>query len=63
MKAVLVHTKMRQIMSKRLALKLAVTILAFGAVTLLQGCGEDDDLVYSFVWQSPNSTAVFMGGW
>ena len=37
-------------MSKRVLVKLAVMMIALGAMTLLQGCGEDDDLAYSFVW-------------
>jgi hypothetical protein len=37
-------------MSKRVLLKLAVVMVALGAMMLLQGCGEDDDLAYSFVW-------------
>ncbi len=39
-------------MSKRLLMKLALVMVTLGAMTLLQGCGEDDDLVYSFVWRS-----------
>jgi len=37
-------------MSKRIVAKLAVTFIALVAATLLQGCGQDDDLMYSFVW-------------
>jgi hypothetical protein len=40
-------------MSKRFVARLAVAILALGAVSLLQGCGgEDDEFAYSFVWSS-----------
>jgi hypothetical protein len=38
-------------MSKRLVVKVAVAITALGALTLLPGCGEDEDgLTYGFVW-------------
>ena len=38
-------------MSKRLAVKLAVTVAALGAMTLLQGCeGEEDSSVVSNAW-------------
>ena len=30
-------------MSKRLAVKLAVTVAALSAMTLLQGCGDEED--------------------
>jgi hypothetical protein len=40
-------------MSKRLVVKLAMAVIALGAVTLLQGCGDmDDDIGYSFTWTS-----------
>jgi hypothetical protein len=37
-------------MSKRLVVKLAVMMTALSAVTLLSGCGEDDDVVFGAVW-------------
>ena len=38
-------------MSKRLAVKLAVSVAALGAMTLLQGCGADEDgMVIGGVW-------------
>jgi hypothetical protein len=38
-------------MSKRLGVKLAVTVAALSAMTLLQGCeGEDDSSVLSAAW-------------
>lgn len=37
-------------MSKRLAVKLAVLIAALGAMTLLQGCGEEDGIEIGGVW-------------
>ena len=37
-------------MSKRLLVKMAVAITALSAVTLLSGCGEDDDLTISAAW-------------
>ena len=37
-------------MSKRLLVKMAVAITALSAVTLLSGCGEDDDLAISAAW-------------
>ncbi len=39
-------------MSKRLFGKLMVMLVAVGAMSLLQGCGEDDNLAYSFMWRS-----------
>ena len=40
-------------MSQRFVARMAVAIIALGAVTLLPGCGgEDDDFAYSFVWSS-----------
>ena len=50
-------------MNRRLALKLAMAIIALGAVTLLQGCGEEDDFAYSFVWAPPVSGPVFDATW
>ena len=50
-------------MDKRLALKLAMAIIALWAVTLLQGCGEDDDVAYSFVWAPPASGPVLDSAW
>jgi len=50
-------------MDKRLALKLATAIIALWAVTLLQGCGEDDDVAYSFVWAPPASGPVLDSAW
>ena len=49
-------------MSKRVMAKLVVAIVALCAMTLLQGCGEDEDLAYSFIWapSTGNATAVFM---
>jgi len=38
-------------MRKRLVLKMAVMVAALGAMTLLQGCGEEEDgLVLRFAW-------------
>ncbi len=37
-------------MSKRLVVKMAVAIAALSAVTLLSGCGEEDDLAFSAAW-------------
>ena len=37
-------------MSKRLVVKLAVMMTALSAVTLLSGCGEDDEVVFGAVW-------------
>jgi len=53
-------------MSKRLVFKLALMVAALGAVTLLQGCGDDDSLVYRFVYApmglgSPFDTAPVPG--
>jgi hypothetical protein len=42
-------------MSKRLVVKLAVTVAALGAMTLLQGCYEEEDgMVVSFAWSPIN---------
>ena len=50
---VVISRKTSYMMSKRLVVKLAVAIITLGAVTLLQGCGDEDDEVgYSFVWVS-----------
>ena len=41
----------RKTMSKRLGVKLAVTVAALSAMTLLQGCvGEEDGTVLSSAW-------------
>jgi hypothetical protein len=40
---VVISTKARQIMSKRLVLKLTVMVAAVSAMTLLQGCDSDND--------------------
>ena len=46
-------------MSKRLVLKLAVTIAALSAVTLLQGCGEEEDgSILSYAWSPVGSTPL-----
>jgi hypothetical protein len=48
-------------MSKRLVVKLAVTVAVLGAMTLLQGCGEEEDgLVLRFAW-SPVGFAPSIG--
>jgi hypothetical protein len=60
MQAVLVAS---QSMNKRLALKLAMAIVVLWAVTLLQGCGEEDDFAYSFVWAPPASGPVLDAAW
>jgi hypothetical protein len=42
-------------MSKRLVVKLAVTVAALGAMTLVQGCYEEEDgMVVSFAWSPIN---------
>jgi hypothetical protein len=42
-------------MRKRLVVKLAVTVAALGAMTLLQGCYEEEDgMVVSFAWSPIN---------
>ena len=51
-------------MSKRLAAKLAVMVATLGAVTLLQGCGGDNDGVnWTFVYMPviPGSAFATMG--
>jgi len=40
-----------------------MAIIALGVVTLLQGCGEDGDLVYSFVWAPPACGPVLDAAW
>jgi hypothetical protein len=48
-------------MSKRLVLKLAVTITALSAMTFLQGCGEEEDgLVLGYAW-TPFGSAPLVG--
>ena len=47
---VVTSTRTKQIMSKRLVVKMAVAITALGAVTLLSGCGEDDGFVIGAAW-------------
>jgi hypothetical protein len=47
---VVIATKAKQIMSKRLVVKMAVAITALSAVTLLSGCGEDDGFVIGAAW-------------
>ncbi len=37
-------------MNKRLAVKLAVVVAALSAMTLLQGCGEDDGIEIGGAW-------------
>ena len=37
-------------MSKRLVLKVTVMVAALSAVTLLQGCGEDEGVVIGGAW-------------
>ncbi len=55
-------------MSKRLMTKLAVAIMALGAAALRQGCGEDADVAYMFVWAPANGTPnggliIYVGSW
>ena len=46
-------------MSKRRLTKLALMVFALGAITLLQGCiGEDDDLMYNFMWAPSGSMST-----
>ena len=47
---VVISIEAREIMSKRLVFKLAVMVAALSAVTLLPGCGEDDDVVIGGAW-------------
>ena len=47
-------------MSKRLVVKMAVAITALSAVTLLQGCADEDDgVVIGMAWMPVGSMAVF----
>ncbi len=55
-------------MSKRIVMKLAMAVMVLGAAALLQGCGEDDDITYSFVWAPttgmPNGGAIiYVSSW
>ena len=53
-------TNARQIMSKRLLVKMAVAITALSAVTLLQGCADEDDgVVIGMAWMPVGSMAIF----
>jgi hypothetical protein len=47
-------------MNKQVLMKLAVVIVMLGAMTLLQGC-SDDDYAYSFIWapSTGNASALF----
>jgi hypothetical protein len=48
-------------MSKRHVFKLAVMVAALSAMTLLQGCGEEEDrVVFRFVW-APVGFGSFFG--
>jgi len=58
---VIISTRTRQIMSKRLAMKLAVAITALSAVTLLSGCGDDDELVIGTAWAPVGFVPAFGG--
>jgi hypothetical protein len=47
-------------MSKRLLVKVAVAITALSAVTLLSGCGEEDDgVVIGMAWMPVGSVSIF----
>ena len=48
-------------MNKRMLARLAMVIVAVGAMTLLQGC-ESDDYAYTFIWapSTGNSSAIFV---
>jgi hypothetical protein len=45
-------------MSKRLGVKLALAIAAVSAMTLLQGCGEDDDVSIGLAWGPVGSVPI-----
>jgi hypothetical protein len=48
-------------MSKRLVVKLALTVAVLGAMTLLQGCGEEEDgSLLSYAW-SPVGSRPLIG--
>ena len=50
-------------MSKRLVVKVAVAITALSAVTLLQGCGDEEDgLVFGMAWMPVGSVSIFTFG-
>ena len=50
-------------MSKRLVVKLAVTVAALGAMTLLQGCYEEEDgVVVSYAWSPINFVSAVRFG-
>jgi hypothetical protein len=58
---VITSTIARQIMSKRLVVKLGVTVAVLGAMTLLQGCNEEEDgVLIRFAW-SPVGFAPNIG--
>lgn len=45
-------------MSKRLGVRVALAIATLSVMTLLQGCGDDDGIGYSFVWAPVGSVAI-----
>ncbi len=45
-------------MNKRLGVKLAVAIATLGAMTLLQGCNDDDGLVIGGAWAPIGSVSL-----
>ena len=50
-------------MSKRLVYKLAVMVATLSAVTLLQGCGdEENSLPFSYVWAPVGFVPMFSTG-
>ena len=51
-------------MSKRLGAKVTLVIAALSVMTLLQGCGGDDETVYGVAWAPIGSVPIpwFFGG-
>ncbi len=45
-------------MSKRLGMKVALAIAALGAMTLLQGCNEDEGRVIGWAWAPMGSVPL-----
>ena len=61
---VVISAYARQIMSKRLGVKAALAIAALSAMTLLQGCGEEEGFVIGAAWAPIGSVPLpgFMPG-
>ena len=45
-------------MSKRLGVRVALAIATLGAMTLLQGCADEDDMVFRFAWAPVGSVSI-----